>query len=246
MVGTTFGGIIVKKHFAYVVLMSAVVSGCGGGGDDAVPLADLGTEVGATMCAKMVECCTQQELEMELLGASNEMECQAFYAGFVGQLLIPVLEDSVADGRLVYDGQQMRTCLDALAAIECADLRAALEEGPAGSCDDPFTGQVALGGACANDVDCQSKLCNGDQVDFNGNVTMGTCIQIPSNGQACVDGACGPDSFCDYSGGAPTCQARLADGSGCGSNDDCASGACNGAMNGQGGTCGAPMTCNGL
>lgn len=223
-----------------------VGSACGGGGDDAVALAELDTEMGATMCAKMVECCTTAELEEELLGASNQQECEAFYAGFIGQLLIPVLEDSVAAGRLVYDGEQMRTCLDALAAIECADLRAALESGPAGSCEDPFTGQVAIGGMCANDVDCVTELCNGDQVDFEGNVTMGVCAQMPSNGQACVDNTCGAGLFCDYAGGSPTCQPELADGSGCSSDDDCTSGSCNGASGGQSGTCGAPSTCDGL
>lgn len=186
------------------------------------------------------------ELEEELLGASNQQECEAFYAGFIGQLLIPVLEDSVADGRLVYDGGQMRTCLDALAAIECSELRATLESGPAGSCDDPFTGQVAIGGVCANDVDCVSKLCDGDQVDFEGNVTTGVCAQMPSNGQACVDNTCGDGLFCDNTGGSPRCQPKLADGSGCSSDDDCTSGSCNGASGGQGGTCGASMTCDGL
>lgn len=225
---------------------SLVGSACDGGGGDAVPLGSLGTEMGATMCAKMVECCTMAELEEELLGASNQQECEAFYAGFIGQLLIPVLEDSVADGRLVYDGDQMRTCLDAIAAIECSELRATLESGPSGTCDNPFTGQVAMGGACANDLDCVSAFCNGDQVDFEGNVTMGVCAQMPSNGQACVDNTCGDGLFCDYTGGSPTCRPTLADGSGCSSDDDCTSGSCNGASGGQSGTCGASMTCDGL
>lgn len=235
-----------NQRFAYLLFASVFAFGCDGGGGDTVPLGQLGSELGAIICPKMVECCTQMELEDELLGASNEMECEAFYAGFLGQLLVPVLEDSVAAGRLAYDGERMRTCLDAYAAIDCADLPTALHAGGPGGCTDPFTGLVALGGACANDADCQSNLCDGDSTDFNGNTTFGTCAEVPAIGQPCVDGDCGAGAFCDYNAGSQTCQATLADGASCSANGDCASGACNGAMNGQDGTCGAPMTCNGM
>ncbi len=238
-------GNIVKPGSTSFVVVIWIAAGCGGGGD-AVPLADLGTEMGGAVCGKMAECCTMAELEEELLGASNQQECEAFYAGFLGQLFVPVLQDSVAAGRLVYDGEAMRACLDAYGALACADLRTALATGPDGACDGAFTGQVALGGACATDLDCVSGFCDGDAVDFEGNVTMGTCIQAPGVGQACADGDCDEGLYCDYAGGAPTCQATLADGSGCGADGDCASGSCNGASGGQGGTCGPSMTCDGM
>jgi hypothetical protein len=236
----------VNQRVVYLLVASAFSFGCeGGGGGGAVPIAELGNELGAIVCPKMVECCTQMELEDELLGASNETECEAFYAGFLGQLLVPVLEDSVAAGRLVYDGEAMRTCLDAYAAIDCADLPAALHAGGPGGCTDPFMGQVALGGMCANDVDCQSNLCDGGSTDFDGNITYGTCAEVPAIGQACVDGDCGAGAFCDYAS-AQTCQAQLADGASCGADGDCASGGCNGRMNGQPGTCGPRMACDGM
>ncbi|HUQ04432.1 MAG TPA: Dickkopf N-terminal cysteine-rich domain-containing protein [Kofleriaceae bacterium] len=239
------------KRAACLVIVS-VLSGCddGGGGDgggDPVPLSDLAAELGAATCAKMVECCTVEELEDQLLGASTLEECEAFYLGFLGQLFIPVMEDSVADGRLRYDGDETRRCIDAVAVVECADFPATLRGGLAGSCSSPFTGLVELAGECANDADCVSTLCDGDRVDFEGNVTMGVCARRPGNGEACADGdECGAGLYCDTSGASDLCAPTLADGTTCRFDDDCTAGSCLGNDNGGMGTCGASMACDGL
>jgi hypothetical protein len=238
------------KRVACLLFVSAII-GCDGGGDasggDPVPLSELGTELGAATCAKMIECCTMAELEERLLGASTLEECEAFYAAFLGTLLIPVLEDSVADGRLEYDGAEARQCVDTFAALDCAELSATLDRGPTAGCESPFTGKVAVSGACASDSDCVSHLCDGDRVDFEGNVTMGMCAEVPGNGEACVDGdECGPGLYCDTSGIDDVCAPTLADGAACRFDDDCTAGACNGNEDGGIGTCGASMQCDGI
>lgn len=176
----------------------------------------------------------------QTLGADSEAECRALFSGFVGELLVPVLEDSIADGRVVYHGDRMGACLDLMAAMSCDESAVAIEGDIIWSgCQDPFEGQVALGGDCAQDFDCVSEYCSGDSTDFEGNVTFGLCADYPAIGQPCDDFTCGPDAYCE-SGATPTCQALLSDGSACTDGEDCASSGCNG------GVCGAPTTCDGV
>jgi hypothetical protein len=180
-----------------------------------------------------------------LLGAETLEDSELFSTAVLGALLVPVLEDSVAAGRLRYDGEAMADCLDGMAALECSGLRDGLRGGVAGACGDPFIGLVADGGACANDADCVSDYCNGDRIDFEGNVTeLGVCARLPGQGQPCLDGDCADGLRCDTGGGS-ICQPRLADGLTCSRDDDCTSDECVGAGGGAEGTCGPSMTCDG-
>lgn len=226
------------KHLIPLAFVVTLAPACGGG--DSVPLSQLGGAMGETICAKMVECCTTEELMAELLGASNEGECREVYAGIIGGLLVPALEDSVNAGRMTYDGEAMAACLDTLAGISCAELRSAVRSGIGDSCEDPFIGHVATGGVCAGDPDCTSGFCNGDSIDFDGNITYGACADVPAIGQPCVDGDC-PGLRCDRQ--TTTCAAKLADGETCTFDDDCASDEC--VDGGTGSTCGRSMTCDG-
>jgi hypothetical protein len=239
-----------SKHFFHLACAATLLTACGGddggdGGDEPVPLSELDDRLGATVCARMVECCTTQELMDELLGAENQAECEALYTGFVGQLLIPALEDSVANGRLLYDGTKLPECLDGLAALACPELRGAIHGGLGNACSSPFTGLVELGGTCAGDVDCISHFCDGDSVDLEGTITFGTCTQLPTDGQPCVDDTCGPGLRCERDSQTGTCGPTFADGVACTYDDDCTSGDCVGPS-GSAGTCGDSMTCDGL
>lgn len=227
------------KHLIPLALVTSLAAACGGG--DSVPLSELGGAMGETICAKMVECCTTEELMEELLGASNETECRQIYASFIGGLLVPALEDSVNAGRTTYDGEAMAACLDTLAGVSCAELRGAVRSGIGDSCEDPFIGHVEVGGMCAGDVDCISGFCNGDSIDFEGNITYGACAAVPAVGQPCVDGDC-PGLRCDRQ--TTTCAPRLADGETCTFDDDCASDEC--VDTGSGSVCGRSMTCDGV
>lgn len=228
------------KRFIYASLSLSFFTACDSGGGGSVSPSELGEEMGSVMCARMAECCTEAEFMEQTLGADSEEECRALFAGFVGGLLVPVLEDSIAAGRVVYHGDRMGACLDLMAGLSCVESSVAVEgELIFGGCQDPFEGQVAIGGDCASDFDCISEYCSGDSTDFEGNITFGACAEYPAIGEPCDDFECGPGAYCE-SGATPTCQALLADGSACQSGDDCESGGCENSV------CGAPTTCDGV
>jgi hypothetical protein len=106
-------------------------------------------------------------------------------------------------------------------------------------------GPAPLGSVCANDVHCASGTCAdyvcapahepvhcGSSADCNGAfcvdwICQDTCIDV---GQHCQTDGCCEGAFCtvdilfSYAGG--TCSHPLADGSQCGDDAHCASGAC--------------------
>jgi len=232
-----------RISIAVAVICSACGGGSGSGGD--VTPDELPAELAGVTCAQLTACCTTEEFMNEALGADSEQECRALFTGFAG-LLADVLNDSIAAGRVVYHGDRMADCIDAISTLSCTEFQQA-NGGPFpnGACQDPFEGQVAIGGECANDFDCTSEYCSGDMLDFDGNITFGACADAPLAGDPCDNNDCAEGAFCDFTAGMPTCEALLADGSGCTSDNQCASDSCNGADGGSPGTCGAPTTCDG-
>jgi hypothetical protein len=228
-----------------LMTITMLVTACGGGDSGPAP-DEIAAEIGKVTCAKLADCCTQAEFMEQTLGSDTEQECVALFSGF-GGIVFNVIEDSIEAGRVKYHPERMSDCLDVIASASCSEFAGRNDDpvGPSG-CEDPFVGQVALGGQCANDVDCVSEYCSGDSVDFNGNVMFGMCANVPSVGQPCVDDECAAGAYCDHSGAAATCVAMKADNSACGSDDECTSGSCNGASGGSDGTCGAPTTCDGM
>lgn len=166
-----------RNPIAIVILVGAL--GCDGGGGVAVD--ELGADMGALMCGHFAECCTAEEFMEQTLGAEDEAECRTLYSGLFDQLLVPVLEDSIAAGRVVYHPDRMAECLDALAAMSCTEWNEAnADDTTFAGCSDPFEGQVADGGDCAQDFDCVSEHCEGNSLDFEGNVTFGVCAAPPA------------------------------------------------------------------
>lgn len=229
------------------ILASVILLGCGGddgGSGDPVPPDQLAEELGPVTCAKMFECCTAEEVMEQLLGAETVEECEEFYLAFIGSLFEPVLEDSIAAGRIVYHADVIGGCIDAYASLACEDVAAALNgSGPLQGCGDPFDPQVELGGECANDFDCIDSFCPEASVDFEtGEITYGTCVAIPGIGDPCVDDECDDsEAYCDSSQETPTCEALLSEGSGCTFDSDCATGFCSDAN-----LCAVDMSCDGV
>jgi hypothetical protein len=216
-------------------LSFVVLAACGGGGSGTVALADFPAEYGAVYCAKAVECCTTAELEEQVLSSSEE-ECNQVFVGLLGTLLLPVLEDGVEQGRLIYHGDRIGDCIDALDAMSCDDFNSALSGSGFTGCDDPFEPLVDVDGECGTDADCISGYCSGDSTDLEGNFTYGVCAVAPTAGQPCDDFHCADGAWCDSG----TCAEPQADGAACSSRDSCASGACNE------GTCGDSTVCDGV
>lgn len=234
------------------LIVCALLVGCGGGGGGDVPVGQLGAELGQHMCARLFECCDAQEImdELGFFNVTTEGQCVTFYTGFVGSLLTPQVEAAVAAGRMNYHGDRMGDCLGVLGSMSCSDFGAAYgADTPWGGCADPFEGLVANGSACANDIECMSDYCEGEETDQNGNVAVeGTCLAFPSVGNECPDFDCAEGAYCTFDGSASTCAATAAAGSDCDEDDACASGNCDGAdpINNVVGTCSASSTCDGL
>jgi hypothetical protein len=190
---------------AAVLVTSAL--GCGGDGS-AVPLDQYAHRIAASLCHATFRCCDASELG---LGAPDtEAECVAAYEAQF-QDGVDELAGALAAGRVIYDGDNLASCLGAADAAACGPAVSAAF----GTCA-PFVGTVALGGACERKLECTGgAFC--DHV----------CVTPPSAGMACIGEDCGDDSFCmaDPVTGY-TCIAKRADGGACTSPSQCVSAYC--------------------
>lgn len=214
------------------------LAACGDDGGGGVAIDNVGAELARVTCAKLADCCTPQEFMEETLGSADETECRMVFTAF-GGILVKIYKDSIDAGRLVYHGDRMADCFAAIEGLSCTEYAMVGDDDFASvGCENPFEGKVAAGGQCATDGDCISGWCSGDSVDFEGNITYGTCGTAPGEGMPCEEFDCGDGLYCDAS----TCAPTKPDGMACSSDDECTSGGCNG----EPGTCGVTMTCDGL
>jgi hypothetical protein len=155
--------------------------------------------------------------------------CQAYYAHVV--LQNPSVQAAVDGGKLGYDGEAAKDCLDALSSASCDRTFSNVSD----ACDQIFTGKVPDSGACAFDTECVSG--NFNVSDCTMACCPGTCVParpIPGIGQACtfecVDGAyCAPDN---------TCHAVVPEGASCDNQLACDQGLyCAGVTSTTSGTC---------
>jgi len=224
------------------VITVIALAGCGGhgSGGGAVGLDQLGAQTAAAVCTKWAACCNAQELMDKAFGATSEADCETKFAALIDGLLVPVLQDSVANGRMVYHGDLMGDCLASYSDLTCVEFELAQDVSSGGGpCDDPFEGRVADGAACASDGDCISNYCSGDSIGTNNMINFGVCKVAPTAGTACDDFNCAGGAFCDNAG---TCQTLHADGDACTGDDECLHGRCDPATN----LCGVTTTCDGM
>lgn len=226
-----------------VIAMAALV-GCDDGSQGPIPPDQITVETSKATCKKLASCCTDEEFADEAFDAETEAECVQIYAAFADLVFDAVIQ-SIDAGRIIYHADRMGACIAAMEAVSCSEFAAGGEGdvAPRG-CENPFEGTVADGAECATDFDCISTWCSGDMVDFEGQVTFGTCGPAPGIGQPCEDFECAPGAYCDTSGAESLCQMPKADGAECETEDECTSGGCNDDGTGVL-TCGAPTTCNG-
>jgi hypothetical protein len=224
---------ILMKAILALGLISA--AGCGGGGGGSIALDQVGAKFSEASCAKIFSCCDMAERTTIFANfnppPTTQAECQNSLGALLG-LGISQSQASVQAGREAYDGSAAGSCIDALESTACT----ALDDTPA-SCDQMFTGKVAVGGACAENGECTgSAFCKGAT---NGNVD-GMCTALPASGEACPDFHCAKGSYCKDG----TCAAPQADGQSCFGDDECQSGHC--IANGDAQQCGTePAMCDG-
>jgi hypothetical protein len=215
--------------FGVMSAAAAIVIGCGGGGgsNGAIPLDQLGTEYAAVFCRKAFACC--DAAERSSVSGGDEANCRSAYGTSLsaGYANITVGVDA---GRTRYDGARARGCLNAIAALVCAQWGVDEELDRFPDCLHTFEGTVAPGGTCSRHQECAGGYCD---------MASGMCVARPALGEPC-SGLCELELACLYdTTGAGACGVPLADGSPCSFNSECVN-FC------EANVCGPPTMCNGV
>lgn len=180
----------------------ALLAACGG--DEGIPLSEFADRYIAAYCENRTTC--DAAVSVDACIARNVARRQ--------------LEQSVLEGRIVYDPAAAAACVTARAKVTCDFTDKAWLYGPE-VCDDVFIGVVADGGACFVASDCQSGRCVAPAC--GAACCAGTCASTVAPGevgQACGNGKCVAGAYCD--GG--TCLAFVPGGGTCTDTFYCASG----------------------
>jgi len=203
--------------------IAVLLVGCGGGSSSGpIPIDNLGTELAQASCSQMFACCTSAEIMQQFMNITydgqpitTEAQCEGFAGGLFAGLITPEYKASIAAGRIKYDGQAARDCLDAFVNLGCSAY-AQLSGAESVACDKPFvTPEVGDGGACSQSYECTSDYCEGARSG-----TDGTCKPKPTAGETC-SGTCAQGLYC-----AGTCQPLLANGAACTGDSQCTSNHC--------------------
>lgn len=162
-------------------MMVTLLTGCVGGrrGDGAeagagggVEVDDLPAEMAQAVCAA-AEDCLGSSLERFVRGH----DCVTLMRNRLEDSSFPNLRDAIEDGRVAYDGESMRSCLDAMAASGCD----ALGTGRPDACERALEGTVEDGSPCGVDEECVGDaFC-----DRSGAVCPGTCAARREEGSVC-------------------------------------------------------------
>lgn len=174
--------------------------------DDPIPLDAYATESARALCKTAERCGTLYFVAF--LVQEQVTDCTAQMAQLLENNLVAQLRASIAAGRIVYDPERARRCVNGSMNIACgADVETE-------DCRNTFQGLVPDGGECTNAEECGAE---SDCVGANGCEMRGTCVHVPQRGESCTV-ECAGDSFCDDSG---MCSARHAMGASCGSDLEC-------------------------
>lgn len=238
------------------LVVCVVLVGCAGddsGGNGAVAIDNLGMEMGTASCGKQFECCTDAEIMQQYMNITidgqpitTEEQCVSLANGLITGYAIPGYKESIAMGRIEYDGAAAADCVAALAGLTCSEysaLQSSRSGDIGGDCRPFIIAKVGDGGGCTQDYECTSDNCVGATVVPDGPDTDGTCMPMPTAGQACDDN-CADGSYCAYDLDAAMdiCQELKPDGEQCSYSRECASEVCDSTSH----TCtGRPLVCDG-
>jgi hypothetical protein len=224
----------VRKNWAgTLACIAGWAAACGGstgsnGGQQQIALGDLPAEAAKTYCNVIEQCLAG------LLAFFPRPECEATFATNYRNDEYAALQAAINAGKVHYDGQKARSCLDALTAMGC-DLF--VQRNPT-ICDEAIAGDVPLGGACSIDGECAGLA----YCDVRAGVCPGVCAERRGEGQDCdEDNNCQSGLNCHLG----LCKAPAMAGQACDgpSGTGCRPGLfCVGASATAAGTCGDPST----
>lgn len=202
-------------RFALVLALAVTTAACGdddGDGSGYIAVEDMPAAYKDAYCMFLARCGVFPD-QATCVGASLA--------------IVPTLDPNVIAavhaGRVIYNGNNVKECFDAVANDSCDQTD---ENGRVrtSACGGYFKGTVAGGGDCFLDQECVSQQCSGGTTD--GLCARGTCIGdtapvfepdaigMPCSSASCVDGA-----YCDTASG--VCTELRASGMSCTESTEC-------------------------
>jgi len=227
---------MISSHTRYPVIAALVtLAGCGSsGGGASLAIEDFALEAGKVYCHRIYTCCDATEREADITWGPTEAECVTTMRA-QQTVTLSAIQTGIAAGKIVYHGDRARRCLDNIAALSCADWGVNFAMRYVPDCAHINDGTVALAGACTRDEECTSGFCSASVCAARG--AVGDACTSPT---ACADGLYCPVSAGDH------CVAAGAIGAACEVSVSCQNNSCVIPDGATAGTCGSPMTCNGV
>ncbi len=164
------------SSLAFIALACGSTTDGGGGTGESVPISEVPKLYAEASCSA-VRKCLGEAVDVLLGGESCTANTEAAIADD-----LPRLEQGIEEGKITYDGEKVRACIDAIETAGC-DL---LDNSEPEACRDALTGTVASGGDCSLDAECQ-----GESYCKSGGTCPGKCTSREQAG-----GACDRDSNC--------------------------------------------------
>jgi hypothetical protein len=228
-----FGSVLVLPAIAFI----ACGGGSGGSGGSSIPIDQLGSEFAAVFCHKMFMCCDASERTSIDSTAVDEATCRSSMSA---DAKFALLQAEVAGGHVTYRGDHARSCIDAVAALPCAQWGADFELLRFPACQTIVEGTIATGGVCASNDECVSGFCGSSTGAL-------VCAPPAQLGESCDFARCVSGLACrtDASASPAKCGQPLPDGAACVDRNDCVSGYCITDGTGQA-FCGLFPVCKGI
>lgn len=200
---------------AFLSVIGLLVAACG---EDGVTVStnedNFCDEVAEVACHNLYQCCTEGEIESYLSvdDPRTELQCRDDAKRRCERNFVAV-SDSLKQKRMTLDTTKLDACLQAYVAPDGVCSQVAMELPWLESCkENPFVGQVAIGGTCFFSLDCagapDSTFCGTDQ----------KCKAKPTAGFPCTGNNCAKGFYC---GANNTCAPRVALGAPCTQANQC-------------------------
>jgi hypothetical protein len=207
-------GVLMRRLTVALVLIAA----CGGDDNGSGPISidDLGATEINLICDLYVRCGV----------FPDDQACRdAFNFDFSNEA---ALIAAVKAGKVQYDGNKARECLNELIGTTCDRRQFFGTRNQPLACSETFMGTVGDAGMCAMDEECISQDCVLPTCPVD-QCCAGMCMGAAAPVRSDIGGACQSTSDClhGYCDATLTCAAFLADGAACTSSTACDSDFCN-------------------